>query len=102
MPLDRYTGVTLDVLNQPIKNFYKISVMLLIKVAGNLMVIYLIGEVWAVAVTSIVTFLAGVLLGIYYLKKSLDFSVKRLLVKGYSESKLVALKGLNKINTVRN
>lgn len=102
MPLDRYTGVTLDVLNKPVKNFQKVAFMLLVKVGGNLLVIYSIGQVWAVAVASIVTFATGVALGIYFLKSSLDFSVKGLIVKGYSESKLFALKGLNRINATGN
>lgn len=102
MPLDRYTGVTLDVLNRPVKNFHKILLMLLVKVAGNYLVIFLTGEVWAVAVSSIFTFATGVALGIYFLKHSLDFSVKRLLAKGYSESKLFALKGWSRINAAGN
>ena len=97
MPLDRYTGVTLDVLNQPKRNLQKILLMLLVKIGGNLLVIYTLGEVWAIAVVSIFTFSTGVLFGIFYLKKHLNFSVKNVMVRGYTESKSFALKGFNKI-----
>lgn len=99
MPLDRYTGVTLDVLNHPIRNFQKILMMLVVKVGGNLLVIYTIGEVWAVAVASFLTFITGVIFGIYFLKRYLDFSVRRLIMRGFTESKLFAMKGFNKIYT---
>jgi O-antigen/teichoic acid export membrane protein len=102
MPLDRYTGVTLDVLNLPVKNFLKVLLMLMVKIAGNFIVIFTIGEVWAVAISSIFTFASGVILGVLFLKKSLDFSMKRLLRRGYAESKLFALKSLNKFNTAGN
>lgn len=98
MPLDRYSGVTLDVLNQPVRNFQKILLMLVVKIGGNLLVIYLIGEVWAVVVASIFTFSTGVIFGIYFLKKHLDFSVMKLITTGYTESKLFAIKSFSKLN----
>lgn len=102
MPIDRYTGVTLDVLNKPVRNFQKILLMLIVKVGGNLLVIYAIGEVWAVAVASILTFTTGVIFGIYFLKKYLNFSIRSLLMRGYSEGKIFAIKGLSKIYTSGN
>lgn len=102
MPLDRYSGVTLDVLNKPVRNFQKIVLMLTVKIGGNFLVIYTIGEVWSVVVASIFTFSTGVLFGIYFLKKYLNFSVRKIILKGYSESKLFAMKGFSKINTGSN
>lgn len=96
MPLDRYTGVMLDVLNKPHRNFQKVALMLVVKVGGNFLVINLIGEVWAVAVTSILTFAAGVMIGIWFLRKFLDFSVRGVIERGYRESISFATKKLNR------
>jgi O-antigen/teichoic acid export membrane protein len=87
MPLDRFSGVTLDVMNMPVRNFQKVMLMLAINLAGDVIAIKLTGEVWAVAVGSIFTFLTGVIFGSIFLKRILDFSVSGLLSSGYHGSK---------------
>ncbi|HEY8401082.1 MAG TPA: oligosaccharide flippase family protein [Cytophagaceae bacterium] len=87
MAIDRYSGVTLDVINKPIRNFQKIMMMLAVNLSGDLLVIHFIGEVWSVAMVSIFTFVTGVLFGIYFLKRNIDFSLKRILKAGWEETK---------------
>ncbi|MDF2455648.1 MAG: oligosaccharide flippase family protein [Cytophagaceae bacterium] len=84
MPLDRFTGVTLDVMNVPVRNFQKVMIMLAINIGGDLLAIEYVGEVWAVAIGSILTFLTGVVFGSIFLKKMLDFSIKDILSDGYN------------------
>lgn len=97
MPLDRYSGIALDVLNKPGLNFYKVALMLLINIVGDILVIRLTGELWAVAAVSIATFFTGTVLGCYFLRKALSFSVKSLLRQGISESRRYAGKLFNLI-----
>lgn len=95
MAIDRYTGVTLDVMNQPVRNFQKIIMMLLVNITGDLLVIHFIGQVWAVAAVSIFTFMTGVVFGIHFLRRKLDFSLKRLFVSGWEHGKRLAVKGIS-------
>lgn len=89
MPLDRYTGIALDVLNKPSLNFIKVFLMLGFNIIGDILVLKLTSLLWPVAVVSIGTFLVGVLLGVFFLKKHIDFSIKSLFYKGYGETKAI-------------
>jgi len=86
MPIDRFTGITLDIMNVPVRNFQKVMIMLVINIVGDMLAIKLIGECWAVAVGSIVTFLVGVILSTIFLKQKLDFSIGEILTLGYQKS----------------
>jgi O-antigen/teichoic acid export membrane protein len=88
MPLDRYSGITLDVINKPKMNFRKVMVMLIVNVIGDLLVIKTWGLLWPVAVVSVFTFSSGLVYGNFLLKRYLDFSVKNVLISGYFESRL--------------
>lgn len=92
MPLDRYSGITLDIMNRPVLNFIKVIMMLIVNAGGNVVVLYLAGKLWPVAVVSIFTFLTGVLFGAWFLKKYLKFSIKRLLINGFYECRTMAIK----------
>jgi len=97
MPIDRYSGVALDILNKPSLNFLKVILMLTVNIAGDVLVIKLTGKVFPVAVVSIITFTTGVFLGMVFLRKYIDFSYRNILYKGAGELKLYLAKILNKI-----
>lgn len=82
LPLDRFSGVTLDIIGKPAMNFIKVLLMLLVNVTGDIMAIHFAGHIWAVAVVSILTFLTGLVFGNYILKKYLDHSIKETLMTG--------------------
>lgn len=102
MPLDRYSGVALDILNRPALNFIKVGLMLLVNIAGDVLVIYISGKVFPVAVVSILTFTTGVVFGMVFLKKYISFSVKGLVFKGFSEVRTAFVKIKNKIKPATN
>jgi O-antigen/teichoic acid export membrane protein len=83
LPLDRFSGVTLDIIGKPYLNFLKVIVMLLVNVAGDIAAIHFFGNIWGVAAVSILTFLTGVLFGNYFLKKYLQHSIRETLRTGY-------------------
>jgi O-antigen/teichoic acid export membrane protein len=87
MPLDKFTGVTLDVMNAPMRNFQKVMLMLAVNITGDVIAIKMTGDCSAVAVGSILTFLTGVVFGSIFLKKILDFSLSGLMFSGYNGSK---------------
>lgn len=84
-PLDRFTGITLDVLNRPDLNFYKVLVMLGINLFGNIAVLYFSDDVAWVAFVSIITFSLGMVVGLLYLKKYIQIRPGFILKKGFVE-----------------
>jgi len=63
LPIDRYMGITLDSLNKPKYNFYKVCLMVLANCIGDIVVIQLSGSLQAVAAVTIFTFLTGIYVG---------------------------------------
>ncbi|PCI96314.1 MAG: hypothetical protein COB15_10800 [Flavobacteriales bacterium] len=94
LPIDRFTGVTLDSINQPEANLIKVSFMVVANVLGDLLAIYLFNEVWAVAIVTITTVLIGVFLGIYFLNRTITLSCLKIIPIGTIELKLLLTKFL--------
>ncbi len=97
-PVDRFFGVTLDVIHQPKRNAIKVFLMLVINVVGDFAGIWLLHNIYGVAIASIPTFLFGVLFGYYSLKKFLPVSFKGIFSTGFAEVKLLVQNALNKPN----
>ncbi len=83
LPLDRFSGITLDIIGKPYLNFIKVLVMLAVNVTGDLLAIHFIGNIYGVAAVSILTFLTGVIFGNYFLGKYLNHSIKKTLKVGF-------------------
>jgi O-antigen/teichoic acid export membrane protein len=82
LPLDRFSGVTLDIIGKPFMNLVKVLLMLTVNIAGDLLAIHYAGTISAVAAVSIITFLSGLLFGNYILNWHLNHSVKVTLQTG--------------------
>jgi O-antigen/teichoic acid export membrane protein len=87
LPVDRFLGITLDILNQPRLNMIKVLFMLGVNVIGDFAGILIFHNIYGVALASILTFLAGVIYGYWAIKKYLNFSMIDIFVVGYRESK---------------
>ncbi len=83
-PIDRFIGVTLDIIHQPRINFYKVLVMLATNIVFDFIGVYY-GNVSGVALATLFTFLSGVFFGYYWLRKYLDFSILGIFQVGYKE-----------------
>ncbi|MFY7652623.1 MAG: oligosaccharide flippase family protein [Chitinophagaceae bacterium] len=84
-PIDRFIGVTLDIIHQPQINFIKVLVMLATNVIGDFAGLYLFGNINGVALATFFTFSSGVFFGYYWLKKYLDISLKGIIKTGWKE-----------------
>lgn len=98
-PIDRFLGITLDMINQPQLNLIKVFIMLGINVIGDIVGIQLFDSLYAVAVVTIFAFLGGVWYGYKSLKKFLDFTIPDILSTGYKESKIFVINILQKMST---
>jgi O-antigen/teichoic acid export membrane protein len=84
-PIDRFVGVTLDVVNQPRLNLIKVFVMLAFNVVGDVTAITLFHSIYGVALATLPTALAGFVYGYLHLKKHLPITLKDILATGFWE-----------------
>ncbi|MBL4676117.1 MAG: oligosaccharide flippase family protein [Mucilaginibacter sp.] len=75
MPIDRFFGITLDIINKPQLNMIKVIIMLVVNVAGDFIGIWIFHSLYAVAIASLFTFFAGTLFGYWALKRHLKFTI---------------------------
>ncbi len=72
-PLDRFSGIALDVLHRPHLNFYKVIAMLCANVIGDLIVVHNTDNIAWVAFVSIITFATGIVFGFVFLRDVIPF-----------------------------
>lgn len=94
LPLERYSGIGLDVVNKPKLNLIKVILMVTVNIVGDFVVIELFpnSPVAAVAAVSVVTFGSGVVLGYWFLRKHMTFSFSGIIKSGWQN--LTAMVGL--------
>ena len=92
LPLDRFTGVALDSLNRPDKNFQKVVVMTTANILGDIFAVFGLHHFfpsWSVttillfvALASIIFAFIGLFIGYYFLKKEIDISFTKIFSEG--------------------
>ena len=84
-PIDRFTGVALDVLGRPRLNLLKVLLMLAVNVAADWLGLRLLGNVYGAALASLPTMLVGFSFGYVLLRQSLPLSLAGILRAGWAE-----------------
>lgn len=100
-PIDRFIGVTLDVVNQPRLNLVKVFLMLAVNVVGDVIALSVFHNIYAVAIASLPTAIAGFVFGYAQLRRFLPFSIRSILATGFVELKLLLLMAAAKLNLGR-
>jgi O-antigen/teichoic acid export membrane protein len=101
LPLDRFSGITLDIIGKPYLNFIKVILMLAVNVGGDIIAIHYFGNIGSVATVSILTFLTGVIFGNYFLKQYLNHSVRETLLIGYQTLMSILQPVMDRIKLIR-
>lgn len=83
LPIDRFTGVALDSINRPKKNFYKVMVMVILNIIGDLIALYILNSLIAVALVTIIFTIIGQIIGFRYLIKEIPVEFKNIFKYGY-------------------
>jgi len=97
-PADRFMALTLDVIHKPKINFIKVLIMLAGNIVGDFAGIYFIGNVYGVALATLLPILIGVAVGYWALNKYLPFQLNDILSVGYKEVKEILHRSLQKFN----
>lgn len=87
LPLDRFSGISLDAINKPNLNMIKVFFMASANIIGDIIAIHYFKSLEAVATVTIVNVLVGVLVGNWYLKKELGIQVRKIYPSGLRELK---------------
>jgi len=98
LPVDRFFGITLDILNKPHINMIKVTMMLAVNIVGDFVGIYLTHNLYGVALSSIFTFLTGIIYGYWVLKRNLHFKLRDIFKLGLRETRLLTLEMFGKLN----
>lgn len=99
MPIDRFFGITLDIINKPHLNMLKVVLMLVVNVVGDFVGIWIFHSLYAVAIASLFTFFSGAIFGYWALKKHLHFTIRDIFSLGYTELKSIVNHLLEKSKT---
>lgn len=86
IPLDKFSGIMLDIINRPEKNFTKVLWMLVVNVVGDFLAIHFFHNLEAVAIVSTFAFGTGMFYGFYLLKKYIRVSLIETIRQGFIES----------------
>jgi len=102
LPLDRFTGVALDSLNKPQKNFYKIIWMACANITGDLVAVFGLHYFFPqwqvttillfVAVASIFFSCIGLIVGYRFLKQEIEISFLNIFKYGFNLYKAYAIR----------
>lgn len=84
LPIDRFTGVTLDSINKPKKNFYKVMVMAALNIIGDLIALYVFKSLIVVALVTILFTIVGQIIGFQYLNKEIPVRYFNIFKNGYA------------------
>ncbi len=82
LPLDRFSGITLDAINRPKLNMVKVFFMATANIVGDIIVISLFDSLTAVAMVTIINVLTGVLVGNWFLKKEIQINALKVFPVG--------------------
>lgn len=86
-PIDRFVGVTLDVINQPRINMLKVLIMLGVNVASDTTAMLLFPNMYSIMLASFPTSIVGFVYGYMKLKRFLPLSIKDIIVTGFWEGR---------------
>ncbi len=82
LPVERMTGIGLDSVNRPDRNFLKVLYMVIANVIGDLFAVFVLKSLVAVAIASVVFTILGVLVGYYFLDREISLNRGRIFSAG--------------------
>jgi len=93
LPIDRFTGIGLDAINKPNKNFYKTLIMTSTNIVGDIIAVFLLHWLFpSLSMMTILIFISigsigfeiiGVVFGIYYLNKEIPLRFFTIFTEGF-------------------
>jgi O-antigen/teichoic acid export membrane protein len=101
-PLDRFNGITLDIINKPQINFQKVIIMLTTNLIFTYFGIMIFKNIYGIVYFSPFILLSGILFGYYKLNKYLPHTFKDILQIGWLEFKTISISTFSKFLNFQN
>lgn len=89
LPLERMTGIGLDSINKPSKNFIKVMYMVIANIIGDLIAVFVLHSLEAVAIGSVLFTVFGVWMGTTFLDKHLGLDQRKVFSHGIIFYKMI-------------
>jgi hypothetical protein len=93
-PLDRFNGLALDITHHTKTNFYKMILVISLKIAAGLLFTQVLQNVYGIVIANYIATIGAIIYGHYQLRKYLPHTILGILSTGYSESILFLSKKL--------
>ncbi len=84
-PLDRFNGITLDIIHKPKVNFQKVIIMLSVNIIGDFIGMSLFHNIYGVVFAVFFATLSGLIFGYINLRKYIDYTISGTLLTGLNE-----------------
>jgi len=98
LPMDRFSGITLDAINKPNLNMIKVLIMATFNIVGDILVIHYWSSLPGVAICTILTATAGVIVGNLLLRKELGTNVFQIFPYGWNYLKYIIKPFLKRVS----
>jgi O-antigen/teichoic acid export membrane protein len=82
LPIERMTGIGLDSVNRPDRNFQKVLYMTITNVIGDLIAVFVFKSLAAVAIGSVLFTILGIWIGSYFLDKEIGLVPRQVFSSG--------------------
>jgi O-antigen/teichoic acid export membrane protein len=89
MPIERFMALTLDAINQPKINLIKLIFMLAANIIGDFLGVYIFGNVYGVALASLLPVLTGLFISYHWLQRYQKFNLLDVYRVGYVELRAI-------------
>ncbi len=92
--IDRFIGVSLDVIQQPRINFIKVLLMSLMNIVGDFAGILIFGNIYGVALGTLFPLCIGIFFGYHHLRKHVNFKLSNVFIFGYIQVRRILRKNI--------
>lgn len=99
LPYDRFTGIALDSINKPRLNLYKVIVMAVANIIGDIIGVFIFHSLEVVAIVTVVFTVIGIWIGNHYLAKEIQLKIFPVFTEGIHFFKNIKNVILNKDGT---
>ena len=93
-PIERFNGVTLDIIHKPNLNLYKVLIMLSAVVVFDIAGIYALNNIYGIILGAFFSIFIGLLFGYFQLTRYVSYSIADILRVGSMEMKIFLKKNL--------
>jgi len=83
LPIDRFSGITLDSIAKPNLNLFKVLIMAALNIVGDLIAVFVFNSLIGVALVTVIFTMVGQIIGYNFLRKELNIEYRLIFYLGF-------------------